>query len=218
MKTLAETLRLDYAQFLELEVFTRFGAMVDERSRRTIEHGRRIRAILAQPQSRPLGRSPRSRCCSPPAREMLDHAPPRVPSSPSRGLGERLQEACPDVAARVAASGDLGDEDRTTLLAALDRILAEAAPAHDHTSPRPDMEKLARLRAQIASLDELRDLIRAMRALAASHVQEAQDVLAGIRRYVTVIEDAIAEVRSPGPRRRCRPRIGDRPRDAGPDR
>ena len=61
------------------------------------------------------------------------------------------------------------------------------------------MEKLARLRAQIASLDELRDLIRAMRALAASHVQEAQDVLAGIRRYVTVIEDAIAEAAALAP-------------------
>lgn len=40
MRKLAESLRLDYAQFLELEVFTRFGAMVDQRTRRTIEHGR----------------------------------------------------------------------------------------------------------------------------------------------------------------------------------
>lgn len=46
MKRLAETLRLGYAQFLELEVFARFGAMVDERTRTTLEHGRRIRAIL----------------------------------------------------------------------------------------------------------------------------------------------------------------------------
>ncbi|MHA1560240.1 MAG: F0F1 ATP synthase subunit alpha, partial [Alphaproteobacteria bacterium] len=41
MKRLAESLKLEYAQFLELEVFTRFGAMVDERTARTIEHGRR---------------------------------------------------------------------------------------------------------------------------------------------------------------------------------
>ncbi|MFZ0486453.1 MAG: F0F1 ATP synthase subunit alpha, partial [Arenicellales bacterium] len=54
VKRLAETLRLEYAQFLELEVFSRFGGMVDERTRKTIEHGRRIRAILAQPQSAPL--------------------------------------------------------------------------------------------------------------------------------------------------------------------
>ena len=35
MKELAGTLTLDYAQFLELEVFTRFGTMVDERTRTT---------------------------------------------------------------------------------------------------------------------------------------------------------------------------------------
>jgi len=55
------------------------------------------------------------------------------------------------------------------------------------------MEQLPRLQARISSLQELRDLFRALRALAASHVQEAQNALAGIRRYVEVVDDAIAE-------------------------
>ena len=54
LKALAESLRLDYAQFLELELFTRFGTMVDDRTRKTIEHGRRIRAVLSQQQFAPL--------------------------------------------------------------------------------------------------------------------------------------------------------------------
>jgi len=56
------------------------------------------------------------------------------------------------------------------------------------------VEQLPRLKVRIANLQELRDLMRAMRALAASHVQEAQSALIGIRRYVEVIEDSIAEV------------------------
>ncbi len=55
------------------------------------------------------------------------------------------------------------------------------------------MEQVQRLKARISSLQELRDLMRAMRTLAASHIQEAQSALSGIRRYVEVIEDAIAE-------------------------
>lgn len=55
------------------------------------------------------------------------------------------------------------------------------------------MEQLPRLQARIANLAQLRDLIRALRALAASHVQEAQSALPGIRRYVEVVEDSIAE-------------------------
>src|SRR6185312_7764024 len=54
VQALAESLRLEYAQFLELEVFTRFGTLVDERTRRIIEHGRRIRAIFTQAQYSPL--------------------------------------------------------------------------------------------------------------------------------------------------------------------
>ncbi|MGD8479865.1 MAG: FoF1 ATP synthase subunit gamma [Methyloceanibacter sp.] len=55
------------------------------------------------------------------------------------------------------------------------------------------MEALPRLQARISSLQELRDLIRALRSLAASHVQEAQAALPGIRRYVEVVEGAIAK-------------------------
>ncbi len=62
------------------------------------------------------------------------------------------------------------------------------------------MEQIARLKARVASLGELRDLMRAIRALAAAHVQEAQAALPGIRRYVEVVEDAIAEGASLLPR------------------
>ncbi len=54
LRDAAETLRLDYAQFLELEMFTRFGAVTDLQVRSKIERGRRIRAILSQPQYAPL--------------------------------------------------------------------------------------------------------------------------------------------------------------------
>lgn len=54
------------------------------------------------------------------------------------------------------------------------------------------MEQLPRLAARIASLHELRDLMRALRALAAARVQEAQAALTGIRRHVSVVEDSIA--------------------------
>ncbi|MCJ9428830.1 F0F1 ATP synthase subunit gamma [Kordiimonas marina] len=55
------------------------------------------------------------------------------------------------------------------------------------------MEQLPRLQKRIESLKELQDLIHALRALAASHVQQAQGALEGIRQYVSVVEDAILE-------------------------
>ena len=54
LRKVSESLRLGYAQFLELEVFTRFGGAIDERTQKVIERGRRVRAALQQPQFQPL--------------------------------------------------------------------------------------------------------------------------------------------------------------------
>ncbi|RJG52342.1 F0F1 ATP synthase subunit alpha [Sphingobium terrigena] len=48
------TMRLDYAQFLELEMFTRFGEQPEPRVKAQIERGRRLRALLSQPRFQPL--------------------------------------------------------------------------------------------------------------------------------------------------------------------
>jgi F-type H+-transporting ATPase subunit alpha len=50
LRKVVETMRLDYAQFLELEMFTRFGASLDARVQAKITRGERTRAVLAQAQ------------------------------------------------------------------------------------------------------------------------------------------------------------------------
>lgn len=50
LRQAAESLRLDYAQFLELEMFTRFGTAPDARVQAQITRGQRIRSALNQPQ------------------------------------------------------------------------------------------------------------------------------------------------------------------------
>jgi len=52
MRTVSERLRIDYSRFLEVEVFTRFGAKVEDETARLIRHGERLREILKQPRSR----------------------------------------------------------------------------------------------------------------------------------------------------------------------
>ncbi len=51
----AGDLKLAYAQFEELETFSRFGARLEQDTLKRIEHGRRIRACLKQPESAPVG-------------------------------------------------------------------------------------------------------------------------------------------------------------------
>ncbi|MEN8714145.1 MAG: alternate F1F0 ATPase, F1 subunit alpha [Verrucomicrobiales bacterium] len=53
-RAVAGDLKLAYAQFEELETFARFGARLDDDTRKTIEHGRRIRACLKQSELAPV--------------------------------------------------------------------------------------------------------------------------------------------------------------------
>jgi F-type H+-transporting ATPase subunit alpha len=53
-REVAGPLKLAYAQFEEMEVFTRFGTRLDEHTRGVIEHGKRIRACLRQDEFHPV--------------------------------------------------------------------------------------------------------------------------------------------------------------------
>jgi F-type H+-transporting ATPase subunit alpha len=53
-RKLAGELRLTYSQFHELETFSRFGTRLDEHTRKTLEHGKRVREVLKQEQFSPL--------------------------------------------------------------------------------------------------------------------------------------------------------------------
>jgi len=133
MKRLAETLRLDYAQFLELEVFTRFGAITDERTRRTIEHGRRIRAILTQPEYRPLPLSRQVALLLAVSERKLDAVPLSEVERFKNDIATALAQRCPRTAARIEETGDLKDDGRQDLLDAIDACLAPGAAKRDRT-------------------------------------------------------------------------------------
>jgi F-type H+-transporting ATPase subunit alpha len=54
MKQVAGTLRLDLAQFRELEAFAQFGSDLDKSTQQQLNRGRRLVEILKQPQYQPL--------------------------------------------------------------------------------------------------------------------------------------------------------------------
>jgi F-type H+-transporting ATPase subunit alpha len=54
MKKVAGTLKLDLAQFRELEAFSQFGSDLDESTKRQLERGKRAVELLKQPQYAPM--------------------------------------------------------------------------------------------------------------------------------------------------------------------
>ena len=124
IKAFAGKLRLDYAQFIELEVFTRFGAMVDDRTKKTIERGRRIRAILTQPSFHPVSLTEQAAVLLAVNEGRLDALDLSSIDKFKAQLGDFLTNRCPHLSARIDASGDLTEEDRAALLSAIDELAA----------------------------------------------------------------------------------------------
>jgi F-type H+-transporting ATPase subunit alpha len=54
MREAAANVRLDLAQYADVKGFARFGALLDESTRRQLEHGQRLSVLLRQPERRPL--------------------------------------------------------------------------------------------------------------------------------------------------------------------
>jgi F-type H+/Na+-transporting ATPase subunit alpha len=123
----AGRLKLDYAQFTELEVFTRFGAMVDERTKARIEHGRRIRAILAQPQFEPRSLSVQAALLIAVKEGRLDGLGPGEIERFKSQLPAHLQNACPRLVLRLEREGRLSSDDRRELVIALETLSEEIA-------------------------------------------------------------------------------------------
>ena len=132
VKPLAESLRLEYAQFLELEVFTRFGTLVDERTRRLIEHGRRIRAVFTQPQYAPYSVGEQVALLLALSERLLDDIPLERVGVFRERLHEWLAAQLPEALALDDRSRPLPAEMRAKLrqaLAALAQAVAAAPTA-----------------------------------------------------------------------------------------
>ncbi len=119
MRKLAENLRLEYTQFLELEIFTRFGGMVDERTRGIIEHGRRIRAVLTQPQFAPLSVAHQVALLVAINDRILDRLTLDKVSQLQSKLGAWLNQHAAEAVRRINAAGELEPDTRAALVAAV---------------------------------------------------------------------------------------------------
>ncbi|EHJ91555.1 F0F1 ATP synthase subunit alpha [Vreelandella boliviensis] len=122
LREAASTLRLDYAQFLELEVFTRFGGMPDGRVREQLTRGARIRAILRQPQHVPYRLVDEIALMLAVQSGLLDPLPLDAIATFCAGLAGVLDQDAPEVLRLITDTGDVDSAARDTLIAAITRF------------------------------------------------------------------------------------------------
>ncbi len=124
LRKAAGTLRLDYAQFLELEVFTRFGGMPDGRVRQQLTRGARIREILRQPQHAPFRLADEVALMLALQTGLLDALPLTAVAAFRAALPAMLGKDAAETLSAIDKTGELDPTMRETLMAALTRFAA----------------------------------------------------------------------------------------------
>jgi F-type H+-transporting ATPase subunit alpha len=139
-RVVAGDLKLAYAQFEELETFDRFGARLDDDTRKTIEHGRRIRACLRQPEFSAVSVPAQITVLLALAAGMFDLVPLDRMLAAEQALREAAGKMPAQVRERLGAEQKLSDQDRTAIIAIAEQALRGFQPAPESasgTQPKP---------------------------------------------------------------------------------
>jgi F-type H+-transporting ATPase subunit alpha len=123
MKQVAGTLRLDMAQYRELEAFAAFGSDLDAATQAQLTRGERLVEILKQPQYQPLTMEKQVMILYAGTRGFLDNYPTDVIEKYEAGLYPFVEDRYPQIYAELKEKQEISDE--------LDKMMDEALKAYD---------------------------------------------------------------------------------------
>ena len=140
-RAVAGDLKLAYAQFEELETFARFGARVDEATRKIIDHGRRIRACLKQSELAPVPVPAQIAMLLALTARLFDPVPIDRMTEAEQAVQDAAATIPAEMVERLTTASKLSDEDREAIIEIARRALQGFLqnPTHrNRTSPDPN--------------------------------------------------------------------------------
>ena len=129
MKKVAGSLRLDMAQFRELEAFAQFGSDLDKGTQRQLQRGRRLVEVLKQPQFQPMPAEKEVMILFAGAEGYLDEWPAESVSDFEKQMLEFMDSKYPDLLNTIKETNDISDELDEKLKKALDEFKGIFQPA-----------------------------------------------------------------------------------------
>ena len=126
-RTVSGNLRLSYAQFEELEAFSRFSSRLDDATQASLDRGRRVRAILRQSQYETLDVPQQIASLLAVTEGLFDRIPLADISEAQSAVETAIRLRLPDICDRMAEGRDLTDSDRVALTEMLRQTLENFA-------------------------------------------------------------------------------------------
>ncbi len=116
MKSAAGALRLELAQYREMEVFTQFSSDLDEATKNQLAYGQGLMRLLRQPQYAPFAQHQQVVLLVAALGHVMQKIPLNEMEAFRAGLLAEAEAALPDLCRRIESTGRLADEDREEIL------------------------------------------------------------------------------------------------------
>ena len=116
MKKAAGSLRLELAQYREMEVFTQFSSDLDELTRKQLAYGQGLMRLLRQPQYRPLGQHEQVILLTAALHHVFQEVPVRQIDRMRRDLLADLEQTAGSLCRKIDETGELTDHDVQTIV------------------------------------------------------------------------------------------------------
>jgi F-type H+-transporting ATPase subunit alpha len=129
MRKVAGSLRLDMAQYRELEAFAQFGSDLDKATQRQINRGRRLVEILKQPQYVPMSAEKQVMILFAGAFGYLDEVPVESVSEYEKQMLEFVGTKHPEILKEIKEKAIISDELEGKMKKALDQFKGMFQPA-----------------------------------------------------------------------------------------
>lgn len=140
-RAVASDLKLTYAQFEELEAFSRFGARVDSESQKIIEHGQRVRMSLKQAECSPVSVVEQILLLLAVKAGLFDPIPLQTMPSAEECLLQAVEEIPQEIREKIETVEGISDSDSQAILKVAKMALAsfaEPATGDSETVTEPD--------------------------------------------------------------------------------
>lgn len=122
IKKVAGKLRLDLAQFRELEAFAQFASDLDEATKKQLLRGQKLTEVLKQPQYQPLSVAQQVSILFAANEGFLDEVDNKKISEYKKGWFEHLEANLPELVQRLNSGSNLEDADAESLRTELQKF------------------------------------------------------------------------------------------------
>src|SRR6056297_2537101 len=130
MKKVAGTLKLDLAQYRELESFAQFGSELDAETRATLDHGQRLMEVIKQDQYKPIEVEKQVMLIYAANEKYLEDVKVDKIEEFEEELYEFMDDNYPEIGVVIKESGEMTDETKEKLNKALDEYKKEFEEKH----------------------------------------------------------------------------------------